>query len=462
MRAMLKISGQSQPAFAQSGGESTGYVEPSESRNGGQIPVRRIYSQVGDQMSEVRGQRTAGKPSTLNTQRPTLRVALLTGGGDKPYALGVAAALTSQGILVDFIGSDELSVPAVLNNSRVTFLNLRGNQRTDASPFSKAWRVLKYYVHLISYAATAQPKLFHLLWNNKFEHFDRTLLMLYYKLLGKKITLTVHNVNARKRDSNDSFLNRVSLRLQYNFCDHIFVHTERMRSELVSDFRIPMSKVSVIPFGINNTVPNTALSTSEAKRQTGVSSGDKAVLFFGNITPYKGLEYLISAFGVLLAKDRSYRLIIAGRPKGSDKYWKEVQQTIARGGFGDRIIQRIEYIPDELTEIYFKAADVLILPYTHVFQSGVLFLGYSFGLPAIAADVGALEEEIIEGETGFMFKPRDSVDLASKIENYFNSELFGDLENRRKQIREHANERYSWDKVAAMTLAVYSNLLSSG
>ena len=182
-----------------------------------------------------------------------------------------------------------------------------------------------------------------------------------------------------------------------------------MKSELVSDFRIPKSKVSVIPFGINNTVPNTALSTAEAKRQVGVSSGDKALLFFGNITPYKGLEYLISAFGVLLTKDRSYRLIIVGRPKGSDKYWKEIQQAIARGGISDRIIEKIEYIPDELTELYFKAADVLILPYTHVFQSGVLFLGYSFGLPAIAADVGALKEEIIEGETGFMFKPQDSV-----------------------------------------------------
>ena len=141
-------------------------------------------------------------------------------------------------------------------------------------------------------------------------------------------------------------------------------------------------------------------------------------------------------------------------------YWKEIQQAIARGGISDRIIQRIEYIPDELTELYFKAADVLILPYTHVFQSGVLFLGYGFGLPAIAADVGALKDEIIEGETGFIFKPRDSVDLARKIENYFNSELFGDLENRRKQIRKHANERYSWDKVAAITKAVYSNLLS--
>src|ERR1044072_3053414 len=283
MRTMLKISGLRQPAFAESYRESGGCVESSGSKKRGQTPVRRTYSQLGDQMSEVRGQRTADKPSPLNTQGPTLRVALLTGGGDKPYALGVAAALTSQGIFVDFIGSDELSVPAVLNNSRVTLLNLRGNQRADASPFLKAWRVLKYYIHLISYAATAQPKLFHLLWNNKFELFDRTLLMLYYRLLGKKITLTVHNVNARKRDSNDSLLNRLSLRLQYNFCDHIFVHTKRMRSELVSDFRIPRSKVSVIPFGINNTVPNTALSTREAKRQTGVDSGDKTVLFFGNI-----------------------------------------------------------------------------------------------------------------------------------------------------------------------------------
>jgi D-inositol-3-phosphate glycosyltransferase len=54
----------------------------------------------------------------------------------------------------------------------------------------------------------------------------------------------------------------------------------------------------------------------------------------------------------------------------------------------------------------------------------VLFLGYSFGLPAIAADAGNLKEEVIDGETGFVFKARDSSDLASKIDNYFTSELF--------------------------------------
>src|SRR5438034_9134673 len=240
--------------------------------------------EVGTSRSSVVRPRSSTSCSSANSSsvigQRTLRIACLTGGGDKPYALGMATALTSKGVFVDFIGSDDLNVPAVVDNPGVRFFNLRGDQSPEASSLRKIARVTAYYWRLIRYAVAAKPNLFHLLWNNKFELFDRTLLMLYYRLLGKEITLTVHNVNARKRDSNDSFLNRLSLRLQYNFCDHIFVHTERMRNELVSDFRITKSKVSVIPFGINNTVPNTALSTDEAKQQIGVDSDDKALLFF--------------------------------------------------------------------------------------------------------------------------------------------------------------------------------------
>jgi glycosyltransferase involved in cell wall biosynthesis len=409
----------------------------------------------------IRDQRSEARDLSSVLSPPAIRISLLTGGGDKPYALGIAAALTSEGIFVDFIGSDDLSVPDILNDPHVNFLNLRGNQRADANPFAKGRRVLKYYIKLIGYAATAQPKLFHLLWNNKFELFDRTLLMLYYRMLGKKITLTVHNVNAGKRDSTDSFLNRLSLRLQYNLCHHIFVHTDGMKRELVADFRIPEDKVSVIPFGINNTVPNTSLSSKEAKQQLGLDGSDKTLLFFGNIAPYKGLEYLIEAFDALMRRDRAYRLLIVGSPKGSTDYWNEIRWTIDRSGFENRVLAKIEYVPDEATELYFKAADVLILPYTHVFQSGVLFLGYSFGLPAIAADVGPLREEIIEGKTGLVFPPRDSSDLASKIEKYFQSELSHNLETRRAEIKEYANDRYSWDKVARITTSVYSNLLGN-
>ena len=103
----------------------------------------------------------------------------------------------------------------------------------------------------------------------------------------------------------------------------------------------------------------------------------------------------------------------------------------------------------------------MILPYVHVFQSGVLFLGYNFGLPAIAADVGSLKEEIIEGQTGFVFKSRDSSDLVDKTDKYFNSDLFHSLESRRAEIKAYANDRYSWSKVAAITTKVYSELLNS-
>jgi D-inositol-3-phosphate glycosyltransferase len=405
--------------------------------------------------------RAAQLPVLSYQRSTTLRVSLLTGGGDKPYAVGIATALTSHGVLVDFIGSDDLRVSELLSNPRVNFLNLRGDQWSKANPIAKLLRVLKYYCKLIWYAAKAEPDLFHILWNNKFQLFDRTLLMLYYKLLGKKITFTAHNVNAGKRDANDTSLNRLSLRIQYSLADHIFVHTEKMKGEVVSEFRIPRCKVSVIPFGINNTVPNTHLSSAEAKRKLGLRNQEKPLLFFGNIAPYKGLEYLVEAFAEISRRDRRYCLLIAGRPKGCEDYWKEIQQTIERNGAGERIISRIEYVPDEQTELYFKAADVLVLPYARVFQSGVLFLGYSFGLPAIVADVGSLKEEIVEGKTGFVFKPRDTADLAKTIEGYFASDLFRNLDSRRAEIKAYANDKYSWHKVGGITAEVYSNLLGS-
>jgi D-inositol-3-phosphate glycosyltransferase len=429
-----------------------GYGEPRRTEERGQ----KADVSVGQPNTK------ADSPSTANNQLSTrLRVSLLTGGDDKPYVLGFADAFTAEAISFDLIGSDALEVPELLRNHRINFLNLRGDQRSDASLKSKAFRILRYYFRLVCYAVRAQPKIFHIFWNNKFEFFDRTLLMLYYKLLGKKLIFTAHNVNIRKRDCTDTWLNRFSLRVQYQLVDHIFVHTERMKQELLSDFGIQERKVSVIPFGINNTVPNTGMTTLDAKGMLGISTSDKTILCYGQIAPYKGLEYLISAFSKLLKNDMSYRLIIAGKPKWNEIYWDQIVQVMIDRGVRDRVIERIEHVPDEETELYFKAADVLVLPYTRVFQSGVIFLGYSFGLPVIAADVGSLKEEIIEGETGFVCRPQDSSDLAKRIRRYFESELFHNLETQRLAIKKYANERYSWNKVAAITTAVYSNLLSS-
>lgn len=387
------------------------------------------------------------------------RVSLLTGGGDKPYALGLASSLTFQGVPIDFIGSDEVD-GSELKSPLAHCLNLRGDMRPDAPALRKIFRILSYYYRLVRYAIAAKPRVFHILWNNKLEFVDRVLLLLLYRLLGKHIAFTAHNVNAGRRDGNDSVLNRLTLKVQYQLVDHIFVHTEQMRKELKTEFNVSGQKVSVIPFGINSTVPNTDLTPESARRRLALAGNEKVVLFFGNIAPYKGLEYLLDSFASLARTDADYRLIVAGRPKCSDAYWEVLRQKMSRSELQSNVTQRIEYVPDADTEVYFKAADLLVLPYTHIFQSGVLFLSYNFGLPVIASDVGSLREDIIEGRTGFVCRPRDSADLADRIKEYFSSELYQHLEARRGEIREYANEKYSWTRIGEITRAVYLDLLA--
>lgn len=388
-----------------------------------------------------------------------IHVALLTGGGDRPYAFGLATALLSRGIRLDLIASDEIDSPEFHGKPDVNFLNLRGGQQPGASIPVKVLRVLRYYARLVRYAAMAKPRIFHILWNNKFESFDRTLLMLYYRLLRKTIVLTVHNVNAGRRDSRDSRLNRLTLRIQYRLVHHFFVHTEKMKRELLDEFGVSAPHVSVIPFGINNSVPNTRLTSSEAKARMGLSDREKVNLFFGNIAPYKGLEYLVAAFREAAARDDTYRLIIAGRPKNCEHYWKMIGSAIRDGVEHGRILLHAGFIPDDQVEVYFKAADVLVVPYRHIYQSGVLFLGYSFGLPVLAADVGSLKDEVVEGETGLVFEPENSANLEQAIDRYFASDLYTGLSERRQEIRDYAAKRHSWDVVGAATVGVYAGVL---
>jgi glycosyltransferase involved in cell wall biosynthesis len=220
-------------------------------------------------------------------------------------------------------------------------------------------------------------------------------------------------------------------------------------------------KVTVIPFGINNAVPNTRLTAEEAKRQLGLKNHEKTILFFGRITPYKGLEVLIPAFQQVLAKCEDYRLIIGGRldAQSGERYWKGIQETLLKDGKEGVVIQRTEFIPDEQIEVYFKAADVLVLPYKEIYQSGVLFLGHSFGLPVIATDVGSLKDDIVENENGFVCHPDDPEDLAKVIERFFASDLYRNLEKLRPQIASRAEKLHSWDVVGQLTLSVYAELL---
>ena len=90
--------------------------------------------------------------------------------------------------------------------------------------------------------------------------------------------------------------------------------------------------------------------------QLGISKDDKVLLFFGNIAPYKGLEYLVAAFDELLKKEGNYRLLIIGSPKGPATYWNQIRRGIENSGIADRVIEKIEYVPDRGNRTVFQSS----------------------------------------------------------------------------------------------------------
>ncbi len=387
------------------------------------------------------------------------RVTLLTGGHDASYAHGLTRALVALGLKVDFVAGDSLDADFLHSNAAIRFLNLRGDQSEGASAEVKLMRVLRYYARLVLLSLSSGPGVFHILWNNKFEHLDRTLLTALYRLGSRGVVMTAHNVNAAKRDGHDSWWNRATLRCQYKLVQHIFVHTRRMAEELQHDFGVPSAKVSVIPFGLNDEAPRSDMTGEQARSRLAIGNDRRVALVFGQIAPYKGLEYLAAAVSTLGQVIPRLTIVIAGKIKrGHETYWQSVATLLAPHVASGTVVCRLEHVPDEELETYFKAADVLVMPYVQIFQSGLPFLAYSFGLPVVSTRAGSLSEDVVEGETGFLCDPQDSDDLARAVSAYFASPLYSSLSASRQRIRDQALKKHSWTAVAPITRAVYRSL----
>jgi glycosyltransferase involved in cell wall biosynthesis len=116
------------------------------------------------------------------------------------------------------------------------------------------------------------------------------------------------------------------------------------------------------------------------------------------------------------------------------------------------------YIPDEDVELYFMASDCIVLPYRNIYQSGVIFMAYTFGLPLIVTDVGNFRNDVIQGKTGFLVKPEDPADLAKVIAEYFKTELYTGLDKTREDIQNWAWQNYSWEVIGSKTRESYLSI----
>jgi D-inositol-3-phosphate glycosyltransferase len=388
-----------------------------------------------------------------------MKISILNAGQQTDYLYGIVSGLSAiPSLEIEVVDSDS-SVGVIDSFPRTTLFNLRGDNLSTQPLFIKVWNICKYYRRLLWYTAHTQSEIFHIQWENSISLFDRTVLILYYKLFGKKLVHTAHNINKDARDNRATFLRRISLKTMYHLMDCIIVHTQKMKEELCSFFHVSPEKVVVIAHGINNRIPRRGVSQKEARGKLGIELTAHAILFFGQIDEYKGVEKLIDAASLLVRENPAVVLMIAGKPKRQMTYATQLKSQAANILPKSNVLFRLQFIPVDEVETYFAAADCLVLPYKRIYQSGVIFLAYRFGLPIIATDVGSFREDIIDGVTGFICKPDNAEDITEKLRRFFDSNLFRQGEQTHVRIIELAEQKYSWSTISRQTYEVYAKVL---
>ncbi|NQV18142.1 MAG: glycosyltransferase family 4 protein [Armatimonadetes bacterium] len=180
-----------------------------------------------------------------------------------------------------------------------------------------------------------------------------------------------------------------------------------------------------------------------AKYKLGLNE-KKVILFFGFIKPYKGLDILLYAFPKILEKIPNAHLLIIGETYGSsEKYYKIIKDLKLSGN--TKFIEK--FMQTDEVEIFFKAADVLALPYKQATQSGIAQIGFDMMLGAVATPVGGLPEIVVDKKTGIVAKSCSADDFAQAVVDFFKL----DEKKIRKEILEE-NKKYSWKSFAEIIL----------
>ena len=110
------------------------------------------------------------------------------------------------------------------------------------------------------------------------------------KLRRMPVVITVHNVLPHEASPGFIFASR----MLYSLADHLIVHSEVNRTQLLEHFQCDVEHVSCIPMGVE--APATHPADQESARdRLGIPAHRPTLLFFGTIRSYKGLDGLLRA-----------------------------------------------------------------------------------------------------------------------------------------------------------------------
>jgi glycosyltransferase involved in cell wall biosynthesis len=368
-----------------------------------------------------------------------------------PYDHALCAALAAAGVDVELYTShfDYGPVaPAEGYERRELFYGLAhrgagdaengGPARPAAAPRSKGRMALKLAEHvpeMLRYRRlSSEADIAHFQWLTV-QQIDGRLLPRHGRASGRpKLVLTGHDVLPREpRPGQLSAQQRL-----YERFDAVVVHSEHGRRRLTRELGIDPARVHTIPHGAFAHLAQAPAMPPPHETEQPV------VLCFGLMRPYKGLDVLIEAWRGI----EHGELWIAGMPR------MDISALRAAAPANVRFDAR--FIGDDELPAYFQRADLVVLPYREIDQSGVLFTALAFGKPLLLSDVGGFPEIAATGAARTV-PAGDPAALRHAL-----ADLLADpaeLAEMARSARAAAAGRYSWEQIAQAHLRLYEQLL---
>lgn len=257
-----------------------------------------------------------------------------------------------------------------------------------------------------------------------------------------EVGLIVHNSLPHERFAGDALITCNALQMAHRIVMH-----GRPEAAQAREIGVCRPKMITAFHPIYDQFPLPVESRETIRFELGLRA--RVLLFFGFIRPYKGLEILLAAFGRLAPRYPDLSLLLVGETFHGKREEAEKHDIFRHLSVADSVRSQIvwinRYVPNEAVGRYFTVADVLIVPYLSVTQSGPLTIAYAFDRPVIASDLPAFRDCVCEGESGHLFQVGNSLDLEDKIESFLKTPIAA------QQIR-HYCQQFSWDRYVNMLM----------
>lgn len=377
-------------------------------------------------------------------------------GGLVHYAYNLSRALAERGhrvTLATAVGFEIEDRPDPAEDFTVVEVFARiGRRFGDSAPSSllALWRKIEALLDALRIGALVlrlRPDVVHL-------HSTNPIAALYLRILRwmrPALVVTAHVVTPHE----PILLGRWIYRRIHALGDLVIAHSKFDERRLVEEFGVERDRLAIIPHGeygfFARDVPT--VERIVARESLGLAMDDEVALFFGYIREYKGLDVLLDAWPAVERERAAARLVVAGDPvQLRPEQRAELEQRAEELG----AVHRFGYVPFTDVASYFAAADVLVMPYRHISQSGVLYLALALGVPVIATRVGALPELLEDGESALLVASESPSELAQAI-----ARALGDTDLRARLA--HGGSRlateHSWPAVAERTEIAMRQLL---